>query len=76
MKKYDDFLETVKEANQDEFAELQDILSRYKQLEGKNKELHETQDKYTRELDLKTKDLSEFVKNMETEKITINNRMS
>jgi chromosome segregation ATPase len=76
MKKYDEFLERVKDANQDEFAELQDILSRYKQLQGKNHELHATQAKYTTELDQKTKELTQFIKDMETEKITINNRMS
>ena len=30
MKKFDTFLEVVKDANQDEFGELQDIISRYK----------------------------------------------
>ena len=30
----------------------------------------------TADLDKKTKDLTEFIKDMETEKITINNRMS
>jgi chromosome segregation ATPase len=76
MKKYDDFLERVKDNNQDEFAELQDILSRYKQLQGKNEELHETQDTYTTTLDHKTKELTQFRKDMETQMITINNRMS
>lgn len=35
MKKYEEFLERVKEANPDEFPELIDILSRYKQLKQK-----------------------------------------
>jgi len=30
MKKFEMFLEEVKDGNSDEFAELQDILSRYK----------------------------------------------
>lgn len=76
MKKFDRFLEKVKEANPDEFSELQDILSRHRQLQGKNWELHETQKKYTHDLDKKTKDLTSYIKDMETEKITINNRMS
>jgi len=39
MKKFEKFLEKVKDANPDEFAELNDILSRYKQLVAKNEEL-------------------------------------
>lgn len=42
MKKYDVYLETVKDNNPDEFTELQDIVSRHTQLETKNKELHDT----------------------------------
>jgi len=42
MKKYDDFLEKVKDSNQDEFGELQDILSRQEQLSKKGIELKET----------------------------------
>ena len=40
MKQFDTFLEIVRDANQDEFGELQDIISRYKQLKNKNEELH------------------------------------
>jgi len=75
MKKFDTFLETVKDANQDEFGELIDIVSRYNQLKSKNEELHDTQERYTLELDKKTKELTSYIKDMETEKITINNRM-
>ena len=39
MKMYEHFLERVKDANADEFTELQDILSRYEQLKKKNMEL-------------------------------------
>lgn len=39
MKKYEQFLERVKEANQDEFTDIIDILSRYVQLKSKNEEL-------------------------------------
>ena len=75
MKKFDDFLEVVRDQNQDEFGELQDIISRYAQLKSKNNELHAQQENYTLELDQKTKDLTTYIKDMETEKITINNRM-
>ena len=46
MKKYDEFLEKVKDNNQDEFGELQDILSREEQLSKKNIELQDTQKMY------------------------------
>ena len=39
MRKFEKFLEKVKDANPDEFQELIDIHSRYVQLEDKNKEL-------------------------------------
>jgi len=42
MKKFEAFLEKVKDGNQDEFSELADIFGRYKQLSNKNRELHET----------------------------------
>ena len=74
MKKYEGFLEKVKEANPDEFSELQDILSRHKQLISKNEELHKTQERYTNEIDQKTKDLSEYIKEMEVKILTINNQ--
>ena len=76
MKKFDDFLEKVKDKNPDEFTELQDIVSRYNQLQDKNIELHQTQKSYTIELDKKTKELTQYQKEMETEVISINNKMS
>ena len=39
MRKFEKFLEKVKDANPDEFQELIDIHSRYAQLEAKNEEL-------------------------------------
>ena len=47
MKKFDTFLEIVKDANQDMFGELQDIISRHKQLKTNNEELHNDQERYT-----------------------------
>ena len=76
MKKYEQFLEKVKDAHPDEFSELQDILSRHKQLQGKNEELHSTQKCYITELDIKSKELAHYIKEKETQKITINNEMS
>ena len=60
MKRFEEFLEKVKEAHSDEFSEIQDILSRHKQLEGKNKDLHADQKRFTSELDIKTKELTQY----------------
>jgi len=40
MKKYEIFLETVRDKNIDDFDEIQAIVSRYQVLEGNNKNLH------------------------------------
>jgi hypothetical protein len=74
MKKYEIFLETVRDKNIDDFDEIQAIVSRYQVLEGNNKNLHNDQENLTRELDLKTRDLQEYIKEMDTEQITINNK--
>ena len=47
MQKYEHFLERVKEANQDEFTDVIDILSRHEQLKKKKQELKEKQEFYT-----------------------------
>jgi cell shape-determining protein MreC len=60
MKKYEHFLEKVREANPDEFAELIDILSRYKQLVAKNEELKKKQDEYNEEHERISRELSQF----------------
>jgi hypothetical protein len=59
MKKYEQFLEKVKEANPDEFADVIDILSRHQQLKAKNQELLEKQQEYTESYELISKDLAE-----------------
>jgi hypothetical protein len=76
MKKFELFLEGVKDANPDEFSELQDILSRYKQLVSKNDELKLKQKEYADEHDSISRELSNYEKSMEMEQTLINNRMS
>jgi chromosome segregation ATPase len=75
MKKYEIFLEKVKDDNQDEFSELLDIVSRYKQLSNNCKELQETEEKFLKDLEQRNQDVATYLKDAETEKITINNRM-
>ena len=62
MKKFEAFLERVKDLNTDEFGELNEILGRHKQLSDKNKELRDTQDKYQTELDKRIKEFSSYKK--------------
>ena len=76
MKKFEKFLEKVKDANPDEFSELIDILSRYKQLVAKNEELKLKQKKYADEHDQISTELSLFENQMEMKQTLINNRMS
>ena len=76
IKKFEKFLERVKDANPDEFSELIDILSRYKQLVAKNDELKLKQKKYADEHDLISTQLSNFENEMEVKQTLINNRMS
>ena len=76
MKKFEKFLEKVKDANPDEFSELIDILSRYKQLVAKNEELKLKQKKYADEHDNISSELSLFENQMEMKQTLINNRMS
>ena len=78
MKKFETFLERVKDEHQDDtgFVEIQDIVSRYRVLESNNKNLHNDQNNLTQQLETKTQDLNQYQKLMETEKITINNKLS
>lgn len=59
MKKYESFLEHVKDANQDEFADVIDILSRHQQLKAKNLELQQKQQEYTEQYEKISRELAE-----------------
>ena len=76
MRKFEKFLEKVKDANPDEFTELIDINSRYDQLEKKNKELKEKQVKYTEEHEELSRQLVQLESEMSTQQTIINNKMS
>ena len=65
MKKFEVFLEGVKDANPDEFSELQDIVSRHKQLVSKNDELKLKQKEYADSHDSISRELSNYEKDME-----------
>ena len=76
MKKYEQFLERVKEANQDEFTDIIDILSRYVQLKSKNEELQQKQTEYTEQYENISKQLAEEKNKREMEQTMIQNQMS
>ncbi len=76
MKKYERFLEIVKEQNPDEFQELGDILSRYRQLDAKQTELHNKQRDYTDQFEKINNELVKFQSKMKEEQTVINNRIS
>lgn len=76
MKKFEMFLERVKEQNQDEFGELHDILSRYQTLKDSNQRLQENQRKYTEEIDSYNRLIATTTKDMNTMKMTLNNKIA
>lgn len=59
MKKYETFLEMVKERNNDEFADVVDILFRYNHLKLKNQELQRKQQEYTEQYEKISRELAE-----------------
>lgn len=76
MRKFEQFLERVKEQNQDEFQELNDILSRYYTLKGSNDNLVKTQRQFTEQLDGLNKQISMYNKQQATKKMTLNNKIA
>lgn len=76
MKKFESFLEEVKESNQDEFSELSEILSRYDTLKQSNDKLHENHKDKIEEIDTLTRRITNEKKLMTIEKMTINNQIA
>ena len=76
MKKFEMFLERVKENNPDEFQELHDILSRYQTLKASNERLQENQRKFIEEVDHLNKQIAVYTKEMNTMKMTLNNKIA
>ena len=76
MRKFEQFLEKVKEQNSDEFQELNDILSRYYTLKGSNDKLQTTQKQFTDQLDNLNKYIAQFTKDMGSDKMSLNNRIA
>lgn len=67
MKKYEAYLDSVRDRNPDEYQELQDILSRYWTLKKSNNKLTEKMQSLEKELDELKKTVTDYEKNMKTE---------
>jgi uncharacterized protein YlxW (UPF0749 family) len=66
----------VKEQNPDEFQELHDILSRYQTLKASNERLQENQKRFTEEIDTLNRQIASYTKEMNTQKMTLNNKIA
>lgn len=76
MKIYERFMDEVREANQDEFQELNDIVSRYKQLKQKANELEQKQKEYVNETEKYNQMLVDKEKMAKVEQLRRNNNMA
>jgi chromosome segregation ATPase len=73
MRKYENYLENVKDLHQDEYQELSDILSRYETLQRSNIKLKETMQRLEKELDDLKNEVAKYEKDMKTEIMQLNN---
>lgn len=69
MRTYDNFMEKVKEANPDEFPELNDIVARYYQLKDKATELENQTKEYENETEMYTAKMLEKEKEAKQEQL-------
>ena len=67
MRMYEEYLEKVRDANPDEYPELNDILARHKQLTDKKRELEQASQDHTDKYEEINAALIKFEKNCETE---------
>lgn len=73
MKKYEQYLDNVRDSHPDEYQELQDILSRYKTLKSSNVKLSSNLTSLERELDDLKNNVMKYEKDMKTEIMSLNN---
>lgn len=76
MKKYEEYLDSVRERNPDEYQELQDILARYKTLKESNDKLNRKMVELERELDALKNQVVKYEKDMKTEIMQLNNEIA
>ena len=73
MRKYESYLESVKDYNPDEYQELSDILSRYWTLKNSNTKLTSNLNVLEKQLDDLKNQVSKYEKDMKTEIMSLNN---
>ena len=73
MKKYEAYLESVRDRNPDEYQELQDILSRYETLKRSNTSLTQNMKRLEKELEDLKNTVAKYEKDMNTEIMQLNN---
>ena len=76
MKKYETYLESVRDRNPDEYQELSDILSRYQTLKRSNKNLTAKMQSLEKELDDLKNAVTKYEKDMKTEIMQLNNEIA
>lgn len=73
MKKYEAYLESVRDRNTDEYSELNDILSRYATLKKSNTKLNERMQQLETELEELKQTVANYEKDMKTQIMQLNN---
>lgn len=76
LRRYQDFLQHVVDAATDEFAEIQDVLSRHGALQGASRDLGRTKDATERTLESTRDRLARFAKERENERLHANNEQA
>lgn len=76
MRKYEIYLESVRDRNQDEYQELSDILSRYHTLKRSNTNLTRKMQELERQLDELKNQVTKYDKDMKTEIMQLNNEIA
>lgn len=73
MKKYEAYLESVRDRNTDEYSELNDILARYATLKKSNTKLNERMQQLESELEELKTTVANYEKDMKTQIMQLNN---
>lgn len=76
MRKYEAYLESVRDRNPDEYQELNDILSRYQTLKRSNTNLTIKMQNLEKELDDLKNTVTKYEKDMKTEIMQLNNEIA
>ncbi len=76
MRKYETYLESVRDRNPDEYQELSDILSRYQTLKKSNERLTDKMQSLETELDELKNQVTSYERGMKTEITLLNNEIA